>query len=124
MKILRINHKKYCNLFFKIKSEFIGETKIFFNKKELCGYISNIEVYSKFRKKGYGSIILNKSEYLLKNDYNVNIIKLLAWQKSNENLVDFYKKNNYLIENNIFNIYDDGQDIYDLIPMIKQNNIL
>ena len=51
MKILRINHKKYCNLFFKIKNEFIGETKIFFNKKELCGYISNIEVYSKFRNK-------------------------------------------------------------------------
>jgi ribosomal protein S18 acetylase RimI-like enzyme len=122
MKILRINHKKYCNLFFKIKSEFIGETKIFFNKKELCGYISNIEVYSKFRNKGYGSIILNKSEFLLNNDYNVNIIKLLAWQKSNENLVDFYKKNNYQIENNINNIYDDGGDIYDLIPMIKYIN--
>ena len=122
MKILRINHKKYCNLFFKIKSEFIGETKIFFNKKELCGYISNIEVYSKFRNKGYGSMILNKSEFLLNNDYNVNIIKLLAWQKSNENLVDFYKKNNYQIENNINNIYDDGEDIYDLIPMIKYIN--
>ena len=122
MKILRISHKKYCNLFFKIKNEFIGETKIFFNKKELCGYISNIEVYSKFRNKGYGSMILNKSEFLLNNDYNVNIIKLLAWQKSNENLVDFYKKNNYQIENNINNIYDDGGDIYDLIPMIKYIN--
>ena len=122
MKILRISHKKYCNLFFKIKNEFIGETKIFFNKKELCGYISNIEVYSKFRNKGYGSMILNKSEFLLNNDYNVNIIKLLAWQKSNENLVDFYKKNNYQIENNINNIYDDGEDIYDLIPMIKYIN--
>ena len=67
-------------------------------------------------------MILNKSEFLLNNDYNVNIIKLLAWQKSNENLVDFYKKNNYQIENNINNIYDDGEDIYDLIPMIKYIN--
>tara|TARA_Y100001934_G_C11918797_1_gene570229 strand:+ start:109 stop:552 length:444 start_codon:yes stop_codon:yes gene_type:complete len=82
--------------------------------------INNIFINKEFRNKYYGSFILDKTEKLLQKEYHINYIKLLAWEKYNDDLIYFYKKNGYseMCLGSI-NKYDDGENIYDLTPMDK-----
>jgi hypothetical protein len=82
--------------------------------------INNIHVHNKFRNYGFGSFMLKKIENLSINTYNVNKINLLAWQPyGSTNVIDFFKKNNYIIENNDIQLYDDYINIYELYKFEK-----
>ena len=74
------------------------------------------------RNMGYGTTLLQGIEKCIKNEYNIKNIKLLAWQaQGSTEVVDFFKKNEY-IENKQHEIstYDDYSKIYDLYPFFKK----
>lgn len=78
--------------------------------------INNIFIHNQFRRHGYGSFILNHIEDLSINHYNINKISLLAWQPSGStNVLDFFERNNYTLNNeNGIKLYDDYDTIYEL----------
>ena len=84
-------------------------------------YINMLSVDDGYKNKGNGRRLLSEMERILKKEYNVCKINLLAWQKQRECLVDFYKKNQYFIKepNKKIATRDDGEYIYELIPMCK-----
>jgi ribosomal protein S18 acetylase RimI-like enzyme len=59
----------------------------------------SIGVLEEFRRKSFGSLFI---EFIKKN-YKSNIT--LYVQISNENAINFYKKNNFIIEKKITNYY-------------------
>ena len=80
--------------------------------------INNIQVHEKNR--GIGSSILHNIETYVKDTYDVNKISLLAWQNSeNDKVVEFYKKNGYIMTGENSQIYDDSVIIYDLYKFEK-----
>lgn len=84
-------------------------------------YLENIFVKEKFRNKNFGSLILGGVEKYCKS-LNINKISLVAWNPTNttNNVTDFYLKNNYTINDEFKpTIYDNGDIIYDIIPMEK-----
>jgi ribosomal protein S18 acetylase RimI-like enzyme len=84
-------------------------------------YIHSIYVDDINRKSNIGSSMLKYIEDYSKM-YNVDILKLVAMQEQNGNLVNFYEKNGFnkvLLEKSILDTYDDGETMYDMIPMEK-----
>ena len=80
--------------------------------------INNIEVY--YKNKGIGSYILKNIEKYVKNIYNINKINLCAWQKyGDNNLINFYQKNGYILKNENNKIYDDYIFLYELYEFEK-----
>ena len=52
--------------------------------------------------------------------YDANNVSLLAWQNNeNEKVIDFYKKNGYIMTGENSQIYDDSIIIYDLYKFEK-----
>ena len=84
------------------------------------GYITNLKINNSFRGKGYGSELLKISENTLKNQYNVEQIKLCTWNSIYDNTsnVNFFKKNGYEMDNNS-NYYDNDNDIYEITGFKK-----
>ena len=81
--------------------------------------IYNINIKSKYQGLGYGNYLLNSTEnLLLLENNNLRNISIVVYQKD-DNLINFYKKNNYDIIKDSNNIYDDGEYIYNLYQMIK-----
>lgn len=94
--------------------------------------INNIFIHNQFRRHGYGSFILNhiedlsmnhnedlsmnRIEDLSINNYKIEKINLLAWQPSGStNVLDFFERNNYTLNNkNGIKLYDDYDTIYEL----------
>ena len=95
----------------------IGTTTI--NSQQ--GLINNLYVKPDYRLSGFGSQLLRLSEDYLQNKHQHHKIELLAWQSQGcFQTIRFYQKNNYAVKNfNLISTYDDGEMIYDLIPMIK-----
>jgi DNA polymerase II large subunit len=102
--------------------------KLYNNKNKIADYnfmisdrkavINNIQVYKK--NIGIGSYILKNIENYAKEKHNVNNISLLAWQNSeNEKVIDFYKKNGYIMSDEKSQLYDDSVNIYDLYKFEK-----
>ena len=82
--------------------------------------LSDLEIYDPYKKQGFGSEFLQKSETILKNDYNVKDISLLAWQPATGfEVVDFFKKNNYIQDYSNIGQYDDSATLFDLHKMRK-----
>jgi len=85
--------------------------------------INNIEIKSKYRNHNYGSMLLNNMEHNIKKIPNIKKIKLLAWQPSDStNVIDFFKKNQYININNDYDdiiTYDNSEIIYDLHKFYK-----
>ena len=82
--------------------------------------INDIFIDKKYRKYGYGSLLLNNIENLSINKYNINKISLLAWQPyGSSNVIDFFKKNNYNIIDNNIGLYDDYLTIFELYKFEK-----
>lgn len=81
-------------------------------------------INQKFRGNDLGSVLLNKSEDLILQNHNINKISLLAHEKQGTNsLSNFYLKNGYFEDfNKKSNYYDDGSEIYSLIPFYKKIN--
>lgn len=105
--------------FFK-DSKHIGHCKTTIQGKSAV--LSDLEIYDPYKKQGFGSEFLQKTEEILKNDLYVKDVSLLAWQPvTGFEVVDFFKKNNYLQNNNttINSHYDDYVTMYDLYQMRK-----
>jgi len=82
-------------------------------------HLTNLYVEEKYRKRGFGSMLLNKVEEVNKS---CKFLDLCAWEPINKpRIVNFYKKNGYKIDNSNYGYYDDGVTTYDLISMTKQN---
>ena len=89
------------------------------NKKSM---IHNININRNFQGSGYGKYLLNSTENILLLDNNkLNSINLVAYEKDTigNNLLDFYKKNDYILVERECCIYDDGENIYNLHKMTK-----
>ena len=89
------------------------------NKKSI---IHNININQNFQGSGYGKYLLNSTENILLLDNNkLNSISLVAYDKDTigNNLIDFYKKNGYILVKDYCSIYDDGENIFNLHKMSK-----
>lgn len=98
----------------------IGSTTV--RCKNTIGTICNIRVDKSERGKGFGSKILRTTEdYLKQSNPGLTAIDLLAHQQQGDLLVEFYRKHNYSESvDDEPNRYDDGEVIYELIPMGKK----
>lgn len=81
-------------------------------------YINNIEIYKTCRNNKLGTKLLKETENLLLEN-NIKKIYINAWEKQGENTSEFFLKNGYIPRDNNYNIYDNGEVIFDIIPMIK-----
>ena len=83
--------------------------------------LNHIFISKKYRGNDLGSVILNKSEDLILQNHKINKISLLAHERQGSNgLSNFYLKNGYLEDFTRKNFYyDDGSEIYTLIPFYK-----
>lgn len=91
------------------------------NKTDAC--INNLYIEPEYRNTENGSKLLQYTEKMLKTTHSIEKTTLLAHEKMNCDLSNFFKKNGYCINNTNFDIYDDGIDIYNLIPMHKHLNL-
>lgn len=75
--VLSKNKQKY-NLSFicNISLDKIGSILFSPNTNNNIGYISNLSVSEKFRKKDYGTILIKNAENILIEKHNINTIKL------------------------------------------------
>jgi hypothetical protein len=74
-----------------------------------------------FRQEKYGSRILKFTESVLKTTYNISNIQLLAHELPHDNLTSFFEKNGYVIQSkHSTETYDDGSNLFNLIPMSKK----
>lgn len=124
--VLSKNKQKY-NLSFicNISLDKIGSILFSPNTNNNIGYISNLSVSEKFRKKDYGTILIKNAENILIEKHNINTIKRTAWENTyiSGSLLGFFEKNGYCITDiKDISYYDNGYDIYNIIPMIKEYN--
>jgi len=121
--VLKKNKQKYNLSFFSNKSlEKIGSI-LFSANTNNSGYIINLLVSEKFRKKDYGTILIKNAENILIEKHNINTIRLTAWENTyiSGSLLGFFEKNGYSItDKKDISYYDNGYDIYNIIPMIKR----
>jgi len=83
--------------------------------------INNLYVNPDFRHEKYGSRILKFTELTLKQNYNTTNIQLLAHELPHDNLTSFFEKNGYVIQSkHSTETYDDGSNLFNLIPMSKK----
>ena len=125
------------SLFFKIHNIFSKSPKILalnrnynivgnctfsiIDKTNAC--INNLYIDPKYRNCENGSKLLQYTEKILKTNFSIEKTTLLAHENVNSNLNIFFKKNGYFISDTDYDIYDDGSNIYNLIPMHKHLNI-
>ena len=91
------------------------------NKTDAC--INNLYIDPKYRNCENGSILLQHTENILKTSYHIEKTSLLAHEKVNCSLSNFFKKNGYFVTNTNYDRYDDGLNTYNLIPMHKHLNL-
>ena len=91
-------------------------------KKEKTAYLHNIEIYKSYRKQGYGTYLLNRCEsFIEKNQPSTEKISAVLWDNQHDIFVqDFFTKNNYNINHREVSIYDDGEFMFDILPMEKK----
>ena len=121
--VLVKNKKKY-NLSFVCNKSFEKIGSILFSANtNNSGYITNLSVSEKFRKIDYGNILIKNAENILVKKHSIDTIRLTAWENIyiSGSLLRFFEKNGYRITDikDISN-YDNGYDIFSIIPMIKR----
>jgi hypothetical protein len=93
--------------------------KFIFNVHKKTATINNIEVYHK--NQGIGSIILKDIEGYVLKKYGVYKINVCAWQQmGSTDVLNFYKKNGYVLSDEKSTFYDDTIYIYDLYTLEKK----
>jgi len=84
--------------------------------------ITEMLIDEKYRKKGYGSLLLsNTEEELIKLGANSIILNLWSLDRCFFNYSRFYSKKGYVsfIDNNKNNVLDDGNNLYYNLKLIK-----
>jgi|GEM_PF-6063319 len=90
--------------------------------KKKSSYISSIIVLKEFRSKGYGQILLQKGiSLLLENGCNNAILEVL---QDNTNAVNFYKKEGFLITNELLNLRNESSSFYKKNTLSDYNILL
>ena len=115
MKTLVLSLRNNLNKIGYIRFGFHGKT----------GYITNLEVDKNLRSKGYGTELLKMSENTLKNQYNVDLIKLCSWNSmyNNSNNINFFKKNGYKVDGHT-TYYDNDNEIFEITGFIKKLHVI
>ena len=116
----KVNLNIYKNILYKGNQNIGNSVFGLINKNNAI--IHNIAILPEYRKKGLGKYLLNHTEKkILFMNSNIKSINILAHQKSDVgiSLINFFKDNNYNVINYNVNSYDDGNDIYDLYPMVR-----
>ncbi len=98
------------------------------NHKTAC--INNIFIEPKFREQRYGSHLLKYTEDMLRISYHKEKCTLLVHELPHDTLQQFFKSNGYHEKQNInmnvkptnYDTYDDGSNIFTLVPMYKYLN--
>ena len=116
--MLNVNYEHYIPFgYFKLQAKNIGCSRTFIQDNK--AHLSFIEILPDFRRQGHGTKLLSETENILRSQ-NVSQLSLLAHQPySSSEVVDFYKKNGYVISNNEFGMYDDDSKMWDLVQMHK-----
>lgn len=105
---------------FKSNNIIMGELLLRIHSGNI-GTINNIYIDDEFKKKGYGSKLLNKTEIVSKK-LNIKQLNLTAWSEDiDNNLCYFYFKNNYKLTDNQpkINVIDNYDNIYYLYNLYK-----
>jgi hypothetical protein len=99
-------------------SEKLGHCKTIIQDR--AAVLTDLEIYDPHKHKGWGTNFLRETESILKKQYYVRSVSLLAWQPSgSSNVVDFFKKNQYQPLFNEIGTYDDSVTLFDLHHMYK-----
>ena len=118
-KITKIFSKSPKILLINNNNNIIGNcTYSIINKTDAC--INNLYIDPEYRNCDNGSKLLQHTEDILKKYHSIENASLLAHEKVNCSLSNFFKKNGYLVTNTNYERYDDGVNIYNLIPMHKR----
>lgn len=98
------------------KGKTIGSINYYTNKEST--YLSNLYVNKEFRRKNIGSKLIKKVEEINKDSLN---FKLCAWESThNPGLIDFYKKNGFILDEQQKPYYYDNEfTVYYLANMYK-----
>ena len=82
--------------------------------------INNLYIEPEYRNNDNGSCLLRYTENILETKYNIKTTSLLAYEPETCNLRIFFQKNGYSIDDSKkIETFDDGQKVFNLIPMIK-----
>ena len=121
--IINYQSNKIMNIQYKYKKSIIGYTNVFKpQKNSIETSLTKIYIYPKYRHKNFGSSILKSTELYLNNTFGVINLSLVAWipNNSHNNISRFYQKNGYNPNINFkSSTYDNGDNIYDLVPLVK-----
>ena len=83
--------------------------------------INNLYVNPDFRREQYGSRILKFTESVIQHNYKINYVHLLAHELPHDSLTSFFEKNGYVIQTRCsIETYDDGINLFNLVPMSKK----
>ena len=98
----------------------LGHSTIGLDLAKRTANIFNISIGIPYRRKGFGTTLLQYIEHDVISTYDIKSISLLAYQDPIERLDEFYQLNGYL-ESQEINLqkYDDGINVYDVITMHK-----
>lgn len=118
-KITNIFSKSPKILLINNNNNIIGNcTYSIINKTDAC--INNLYIDPEYRNCDNGSKLLQHTEDILKKYHSIENTSLLAHEKVNCSLSNFFKKNGYFVTNTNYDRYDDELNIYNLIPMHKR----
>jgi len=118
MRFIQTIHKNMINLsYFSINHTPVGISRAFIQDNK--AHLAFMEIFPDFQRQGYGSHLISETENILRSQ-NVSQVSLLAQQPySSSEVIDFYKKNGYVISNKQFDMYDDSTKMWDLVQMHK-----
>jgi len=105
------------------KNNLIGYVSFFNPKKNsIETSLTKIYIYPNYRHQMFGSSIIKSSELYLNNNFGITNLSIVAWIPNNSynKVLRFYQKNGYNHNINFkSSIYDNGYDIYDIVPLVK-----
>lgn len=115
--------KKVTRIFMNDGVYAVGSIRFSFSKKkDKTAYLHNIEIYKSYRNQGFGTYLLNRCESFIEKNYPyTEKISAVLWDNQEDLFVqDFFAKNKYNINHREVCVYDDGESIFDILPMEKK----
>ena len=119
MRFIQTIHQNMLQLgYFGFNHNPIGNSRVFVQDNK--AHLAFMEIFPVFQRQGYGSKLLSETENILRSQFDTYQVSLLAHQPySSQEVIDFYKKNGYVISNKQFDMYDDSTKMWDLVQMHK-----
>lgn len=118
IKFVNINSNLLRNAIIK-DNKIIGNIDLSILKNEPI--VTEMFIQNKYRKKGYGTLLLNDTEKELSN-IGADKIQINLWSidRCYFNNYSFYEKRGYILNlNNNYNFIDNGENIFYNLNMLK-----